>query len=173
MPELPAILWRIGNIHHLLDSTMEQLTHHLQDLKLVLGAYTLLGNKDYDAQDRVEERKMGLNLVVFTVDKSTTFLQCNASTNNPFRHNATFKSIIWSRQTLLRQRQQPCEGVRDKKWGHVGHWSVCVHSYWIKSITNYLNNARVEVPGSLLEFKNLERHWRLRYDLFNAPVKYL
>lgn len=35
-------------------------------------------------------------------NKSTTYLQRNASTNNPFSHNATFKSVIWTR--VLRQR---------------------------------------------------------------------
>lgn len=83
--------------------------------------------------------------------KNTSSLQLNASTNYPFSHDATFKSIIWTRQLLLRQRQQACESTRHRKWGNAVSVCVCVCLYWIKTITNYLNKARVEVPGLLLE----------------------
>lgn len=66
-----------------------------------------------------DKKKMSLNLVVFTVNKSTTSLYCNATPNDPFSHNATFKSIIWTRQSRLRQRQQAdihaCESTTEKQ----------------------------------------------------------
>lgn len=56
-----------------------------------------LATKTCDAEEK-EKKKMGKNLVAFTVNKSPTSLQRIASTNGPFRHNATFKSIIWTHQ---------------------------------------------------------------------------
>lgn len=97
-------------------------------------------------QQRQKRVKMSLNLVVFSeiiikaqhiysVTPAQTIHSAAMQPLNPsYGLACSGKDAMWENET---QKVRKC-----------CHWSAC--AYWIKSITNYLNKASVEVPGSLL-----------------------